>query len=327
VYGGDVTSLNTSFATATTAANTGETKPLIDGVAAGSGFELELSQGTTPDSSTAFRIQAVPLGNIDPCEEGQYDNALRIITSTVAGQGNLILKGPVSQNYDVALVARSGQEAPNNSLTSGATDAACIGKTLDVTFDYAGGAFSSSLAMNQTLYVEDDVSAKTATFKVQVNGLRVGNSNPGGSTFEDIGTINLDPDVPAWYNWSIIQFQVKNFSTAVVTDWIIGTRERVEVTRTIAVNIAYIGDDGEPQVLSVSREFKSYSGAFSGGISNIQVENITSVPVWGFTSSVLVAGLYAKETPVDLEDLFLAYRRNLTTYTPPDDCTFIGDVI
>jgi hypothetical protein len=181
--------------------------------------------------------------------------------------------------------------------------------------------------MNQTLYVEDDVSAKTATFKVQVNGLRVGDSNPGGSVLETIGTINLDPDVPAWYNWSIIQFQVKNFSTAVVTDWINGSRERVEVTRTIAVNVAYIGDDGEPQVLSVSREFKSYSGAFTGGISNIQVENITSVPVWGFTSSVLVAGLYAKETPVDLEDLFLAYRRNLETYTPPDDCTFIGDII
>jgi hypothetical protein len=145
VYGGDVTGLNTSFATATTAADTGETKPLIDGVAAGDGFELELSQGTTPDSSTAFRVQAVPLGNIDPCEEGQYDNALRILTSTVAGQGNLILKGPVSENYDVALVARSGREAPNNSLTSGATDAACIGKTVDVTFDYSGARLALAL--------------------------------------------------------------------------------------------------------------------------------------------------------------------------------------
>jgi hypothetical protein len=160
----------------------------------GTDYELELSQGTTPDSSTAFRVQAVPLGNIDPCEEGQYDNALRIITSTVAGQGNLILKGPVNQNYDVALVARSGREAPNNSLTSGATDAACIGKTVDVYF-VSNGVNNNTFAINQTLFVEDDVGAKTATFKVQVNGLRTGNSNPGGSVFETIGTIDLDPDV------------------------------------------------------------------------------------------------------------------------------------
>jgi hypothetical protein len=326
VYGGDVTGLNLSFATATTADNLGEAAPIVADIGAGDGYTLEITKGSTSDASTSFRIQEVPLDVLDACEEGQYDNALRILTSTVAGQANLLLKGPVSQNYDVALVARSGRESPNNSLTSGATDAACIGKSLDVTFDYGGGSFSSSFAINQTLYVEDDTSAKTATFKVQVNGLRTG-SSVGGSVLETIGTIDLDPDVAAWYNWSIIQFQVKGFTTNIVTDWINASRQRVEVVRTIAVNVAYIGDDGEPQVLSVSREFKSYSGAFSGGISNIQVENITSVPVWGFTSSVLVAGLYAKETPVDLEDLFLAYRRNLETYTPPDDCTFIGDII
>jgi hypothetical protein len=323
VYGGDVTGLNTSFSTATTAANLGDTKAVVDDIAAGIGFTLQINKQSAADSSNAFQIVEVPLDAIDPCEAGIYDNALSVFKGTVASQGELVLLGPVDANIDVVVVARSRRESPNNSLSdTGSGNTQCIGKTINVDF-VSNNVNNNTQAFNQTLYIEDDTSAKTATFKVQINGRRSGSATTG-SEIVDVGTIALDPDVAAWSNWTLIQFQVKNFVLEVVADWVVPTRSRVKLTRTFSCKVGYIGADGDPQVLDVSETYECYTGAFSGGIQSAEVRaTSTGIPVFATKSDVLIAGLYAKDAPVDLEDLFLAYRRNLTTYTPPDDCVFI----